>query len=221
MYHPNALTDLPPPPRGTNPLYPPNMGLLGPREGLETSMYSLSVSNECLKSHTLFLFLPSFFSSSSPLHVTLSLPSSFHPPHHIHFVHFGIFLSMLFLSIVSFSYSLSRTEEGSKSYFEITEILITQMDTACYAGLVRSNLSDCSDIYPTYIVNMAFLRKIPNLERARNWPCRFTLRNKGRASKAAREVGGKTVHKLLDVEIFILLTATLQLMDYGLFEDVP
>ena len=84
---------------------------------------------------------------------------------------------MLFLSIVSFSYSPSRTEEDSNSHFEITEILMTQMDTACYVGLVRSNLFDCSDIYLTYIVHMTFLRKILNLERAKNWPYtrRFTL----------------------------------------------
>ena len=46
-------------------------------------------------------------------------------------------------------------------------------------GLVRSSLSDCSDIYLTYIVNMAFLRKISNLERAKNWPYNFTLIREG------------------------------------------
>jgi len=56
---------------------------------------------------------------------------------------------------------------------------MTQMDTACYVGLVRSSLSVCSDIYLTYIVHMAFLHKIPNLERAKNWPCRFTLITEG------------------------------------------
>ena len=116
-------------PRGTNPLYPPNMGLLGPRESLETSMYSLNVSNECLKSHILSSFLPSFSSSSSPLHLSLPLPSSFHSPHHIHFVHFGIFLSILLLSIVSFSYSPFRTEEGSNSYFETIKIYKYRQNT--------------------------------------------------------------------------------------------
>jgi len=138
-------------------------------------MYSLNGSNECLKSYLLSLFLPSSSSSSSPLHVSLSLPSFFRPPHHMHFVHFGIFVSMLFLSIVSFSYSPSRTEEGSNSYCEITETLMTQMDMACYVGLVRSSLSDCSDIYLTHVVHMAFLRKISNLERAKKWPCGLTL----------------------------------------------
>jgi len=56
---------------------------------------------------------------------------------------------------------------------------MTQMDTACYVELVRSILSDCSDIYLTYIVHMAFLRKIRNLERAKNWPYRFTLIKEG------------------------------------------
>jgi hypothetical protein len=56
---------------------------------------------------------------------------------------------------------------------------MTQMDTACYVGLVRSSLSDCSDIYLTYIAHMVFLRKIPNLERAKNWPYRFTLIREG------------------------------------------